>query len=274
MNYNLTSSLVTYNNDIVMLKKAIHSFFNTKMHVKLYIIDNSPKDNLKVLKDLYPDKTVYIFNPSNPGFGAAHNLALKQVVNESPYHLLLNPDIYFNKGVNENILEYLENNKDVGVLMPKIVYPDNSTQYVAKLLPTPLDFFVRRMIPIQFLKTKINDRFELRKSGYNKIMEVPFLSGCYLVVKTEALKQAGLFDEKYFMFCEDIDFCRNIINAGYKSIFYPDQNVVHAHEVKSFKNKKMLKTYVQSMIYYFNKWGWFFDKQRRKINSSTLKQIK
>jgi len=274
MTYNLTASLVTYNNDVEMLKKAIHSFFNTDLNVKLYIIDNSPKDNLKLLKELYPDRIEYIFNPSNPGFGAAHNIALKKAVLESPYHLLLNPDIYFNKGVNKSILDYMNKNEEVGLLMPKIVYPDGSTQYVAKLLPTPVDFFVRRMIPIKSVKEKINNRFELRESGYNKIMEVPFLSGCYLVVRTEALKTSGFFDENYFMFCEDIDFCRNIINSGYKSIFFPEQEVVHAHVVKSFKSKKILKIYTKSMLYYFNKWGWFFDKERRRLNSKTLNQFK
>jgi len=270
----LTASLVTYCNDLKMLEKAIHSFFNTKLKVKLYIIDNSPTNKLKILKLLYPENTEYIFNPTNPGFGAAHNVALKKVIDTSPYHLLLNPDIYFEQGVNEDILSYLNINRDVGVLMPKIIYPDNSIQYVAKLLPTPIDFFVRRLIPIQYIKDKINNRFELRASNYNQIMEVPFLSGCYLIVRTEALKTSGLFDENYFMFCEDIDFCRNIIDAGYKAIFYPEQQVVHAHEKKSFKSKKILMIYSKSMLYYFNKWGWIFDKKRRKINKRTLDQIR
>jgi hypothetical protein len=158
--------------------------------------------------------------------------------------------------------------------MPKIIYPNNSIQYVAKLLPTPIDFFVRRLLPIKSLKNKINKRFELRDSNYNKIIEAPFLSGCYLFIKTEALKKAGFFDENYFMYCEDIDLCRNIINVGYKSVFYPKVNVTHAHEIKSFKSKTNLKIYTKSMLYYFNKWGWLFDGQRSEINKKTLNQFK
>ena len=273
MEYQLTCSLVTYNNDFDMLEKAIKSFLSTQLQVKLFIIDNSPSDKLKLLQNISSAKIEYIHNPTNPGFGAAHNIALKKVKAISPYHLILNPDIYFNKGVNESILSFLGERKDIGVLMPKIVYPDNSLQYVAKLLPTPLDFLIRRFIPIQFIKQKNNIKFELRNSGYDKVMNVPFLSGCYLVVRTEVLGKSNLFDENYFMYFEDIDFCRNIINSGYKSLFYPEVSVVHAHEKKSMTSIRTLKVYFKSMFYYFNKWGWFFDKQRRYVNKETLEQF-
>ncbi|PHR73273.1 MAG: glycosyl transferase family 2 [Lutibacter sp.] len=273
MKYDITASLVTYNNDITMLKKTIASFLNTNLNVKLSIIDNSPSDNLKILKNINTQKIEYTHNPTNPGFGTAHNIAIKENLNNTLYHLILNPDIYFEENVNEEIITFLEKNIEVGVLMPKIVYPDNSTQFVAKLLPTPFTFFVRRLIPIKSILEKVNHKFELRFTGYNKIMEVPYLSGCYLVIKTEALKKAGLFDENYFMHCEDIDICRTIINSGYKSVFYPKVKVVHAHEKKSMKSINNLKVYIKSMIYYFNKWGWFFDSKRKEINKNTLKQF-
>lgn len=271
MQFQLTASIVTYNNEIEVLSKTIFSFLNSNLSIKLYLIDNSPCDTLRCLAR--DERIEYIFNPSNPGFGAAHNIAIKKAIFEAPYHLILNPDIYFDRGVNESIISYLDNNINVGVLMPLILNTDTTIQYLAKLLPTPIDFFIRRILPFKFIKEKIDYQFELRKFGYNKIIDSPFLSGCYLVVRTKMLANVGLFDENIFMYCEDIDFCRRFIRAGYRAIFYPKVFVFHDHERKSFKSFNNLKVYLKSTIYYFNKWGWFFDKERSAINKNTLGQI-
>lgn len=267
----VTCSLVIYKNPKKLLLNAINSFLNINLKVKLFLIDNSPTD---ILKDIVTDSRVeYIHNPSNPGFGAAHNLAIKKVLADSKYHLILNPDIYFDEGVIENIVDYMNKNSDIGVIMPQILYPDGKIQYLAKLLPTPIDFIVRRLLPIKSIKKRFDDRFELRNSGYKKIIDAPFLSGCFLVFRTDVLYKIDGFDEKIFMYTEDIDICRRIIKSGYRSVFFPEVFVYHDHEHKSFTTRKNFKTYLSSAIYYFNKWGWFFDKDRREINTKTLSQF-
>ena len=158
--------------------------------------------------------------------------------------------------------------------MPKVLYPDGRIQFLAKLLPTPLNFIVRRFIPITALKKIIDYNFELRMSGYNKIFDAPFLSGCFLFFRTSALEQIGGFDERIFMYTEDIDICRRIINTGYRSMFYSEVQVYHDHQKKSFFNFKNVKVYLKSAIYYFNKWGWFWDLNRMKINKDTLNKLK
>jgi len=270
--YLLTSTLVVYKEKPEVLRMAIDSFLRTKLKVKLYIIDNSPTD---ILRNIILDERVeYYFNPINPGFGSGHNIGINLIKNDSKYHLVLNPDVYFGKGVIEQILEFLECNQKIGVLMPKVLYPDESIQYLAKLLPTPFDFILRRIIPIPFLKKFIDNRFELRNSGYDKILEVPFLSGCFLLFRNDVLQMINGFDEKIFMYTEDIDICRRVNKAGYQSVFYPEVFIYHAHERKSFKNLSTFKVYLKSAINYFNKWGWFWDRDRVIINRATLKQIK
>jgi len=269
--YNITASIVVYNNDEVMLRRAIASFQATSFNRKLYLVDNSPSSKLKLLAT---DTVEYIHNPLNPGFGAGHNIAIKKAICEARYHLILNPDIFFDEGSLEKIIEYLDANENVGILMPKVLYPNGETQYLAKLLPRPFDFIVRRFLPFKKMRQKIDDKFELRKSNYDKIMEVPFLSGCFLVYRTEAFEKVGGFDENIFMYTEDIDLCRRVIQAGYKSIFYPEAVVFHDHVKKSFSDLRTFKVYLRSAIYYFNKWGWFFDRERSNINKTTLSQIK
>ena len=108
---------------------------------------------------------------------------------------------------------------------------------------------------------------------YNKEMEVPYLSGCFMFLRTEALKKAGLFDERFFMYPEDIDLTRRI-HMRYKTKYYPKVSIVHAHEKGSYKNISLFYIHLKNMIKYFNKWGWFFDKERKKINARILSQFK
>ena len=167
----------------------------------------------------------------------------------------------------------MDQNPTIGLLMPKILYPDGTIQHLAKLLPNPFVFFARRFLPIPSLKTKITNHFELRFSGYETIMEAPFLSGCFMVFRTELLHKINGFDENIFMYMEDLDISRRCNAAGYKTIFYPKTFVYHDHLFKSFFTFANLKMYFTSAFYYFNKWGWFFDKERRKINHETIEKI-
>lgn len=269
--YDIVCSLVIYKNERKQLLDAIDSFLNTDLKVKLVLIDNSPSN---LLEDLKEDSRVeYIHNPSNPGYGSTHNMAIRMYLNQTKYHLILNPDIYYSGGVLEDIINFMDMNENVGLVMPKVLYPDGKIQYLAKLIPSPFVFFARRFLPIAGLKKKISDKFELRFSGYDTIMEVPYLSGCFMVFRTEVLKKINGFDENIFMHMEDLDITRRCYDAGFKTIFYPNQVVYHDHIYKSFLTITNLKMYFTSAFYYFNKWGWIFDKTRRKINKQTIESI-
>lgn len=273
MKIKITSCIVLYKNDITMLKKAISSFLNTNLNVKLYLIDNSPTDILKILAE--DSRIEYFHNPANPGFGTSHNIAINKAIElDSEFHLVLNPDIYFSKGVIEDIIKFMNEDENVGLVMPKVLYPNGEIQYLAKLIPNPFIFFARRFLPNSKLKENILEKFELRFSGYNTIMEVPYLSGCFMVFRTKTLDNIEGFDENIFMHMEDLDITRRCNDAGYKTVFYPNQVVYHDHLYKSFLTLANIKMYFVSAFYYFNKWGWFFDKKRIDINKRTIDSIK
>lgn len=269
--YDITASIVLYKNRKSCVQKTINSFLNTHLNVRLYLIDHSPNDALTSLSN--DERIEYISNPLNPGFGSGHNVAIRRVAGKSKFHAVINPDIFYEAGVIESILDFMHQYPRVGIVMPKILYPDGSTQHVAKLLPTPVDFIVRRFIPSDRIRNKIDTRFELRHSGYNRMFNAPFLSGCFLVCRTDALLKIRLFDESIFLYTEDIDLCRRMIMSGYRCIFYPKVSVCHNYEKKLLYNFKNLKIFLKSGIYYFNKWGWFNDTKREKINEHTLNQF-
>ncbi len=266
-------SIVLYNNDRAILSQAISSGLASKSVSKFFLVDNSPTDALKNISE--DERVVYIHNSSNPGFGAAHNIAIKQSIEMGAnFHLVLNPDVYFNEGTIENIVSYMQDNLEIGNLMPKVLYPNGEIQYLCKLLPTPYDWIGRRFNPFKKLVEKRNQIFELRFTNYNKIMEVPYLSGCFMFLRLSAIKEVGFFDDGIFMYGEETDLCRRLISGGYKTIFYPEATIYHHFEKGSHKSWRLTKIGIQSAIYYFNKWGWFFDKERVKINKLTLARLK
>lgn len=269
--YDIVCSIVLFKNDKKQITDAINSFLNTDLLVKLVLIDNSPDERLKDL--VFDNRIEYIFNPKNPGFGTSHNLAINKYSEKTKYFLVLNPDIYFNKGVLEDLFIFLNNNSNVGLLMPKILYPDDSIQYLAKLLPTPFIFLLKRFFPKNIFTERILNKYELRFSGYNKIIEAPYLSGCFMFFRAIVFKQIKGFDEKFFMHMEDLDISRRCYEAGYRNIFYPLNFVYHDHLYKSVLNFSNFKIYLKSAIYYFNKWGWFFDFKRKNINEEIINKI-
>ena len=184
------------------------------------------------------------------------------------YHLVLNPDVSFALGTLEKLYDYMERNLDVGNVMPKIIYPNGDLQYLCKLLPTPMDWIGRMFIPFKSIKRRINDRFEMHFADYESEMNVPYLSGCFMFLRKSVIEEVGVFDEGIFMYGEDTDLNRRIYQK-YRTMYYPKVTIIHAFEKGSHKNFRLFWIHVKAAIYYLNKWGWFFDNERRDINKKT-----
>lgn len=237
----------------------------------LIVVDNSPSDRLRI-QFSRGRNFVYIHNPANPGFGAAHNIAIRLArLKGVQYHLVLNPDILFDSDVLTPLLNFLDDNVDVGHVMPKILNPDGTIQWLCKLVPTPIDLIFRRVIPTS-LRQRRDQNFELRWTRYEKIMYVPYLSGCFMLIRQSALDEVGLFDERFFMYPEDIDLTRRIARK-FKTVFFPYVSVTHKHNAASRRSFRMFTVHVANMIRYFNKWGWIWDTERKALNKRTLDQF-
>ncbi len=266
MKLKLTISIVTFNNEDT-IEKALTSIEQSTLFSKaVIVVDNSSGDRtLEIISSRFPGMT--LIHSRNNGFGAGHNKAIKLIDGTSDYHLVMNPDVYFGEEVLEKLTGFMDQHPEAGLVMPKILYPDRSIQYLCKQLPTPFDPLIRRFIP-RFLKPlfkKRLDRYELRHKDYNREMEVPNLSGCFMLLRGEIFDQVGIFDPRYFMYLEDVDYSRRI-HAQYKTLYYPGLHIFHQYHKDSYKRWKHLKYHISSAIKYFNKWGWFFDKERRAVN--------
>jgi GT2 family glycosyltransferase len=268
----ISASIVTYNNNPAVLARTIDSYLSATNGGKLYVIDNSPNDSARALCS-HPS-IEYWFNTSNLGYGRAHNIAIKKEIDKSRYHLVLNPDVYFSKNVVNDLVEFLEVNDDVGLVMPKILYPDGRLQKLCKLLPKPHELVARRFLKsFDKILAQINYEYEMHFTGYESVTEVPILSGCFMMLRMDALKEIGLFDERYFLYFEDTDLSRRV-HQRFKTIYFPHVQVYHVHGRGLHKDYKLLLAGVKSAIQYFNKWGWLTDTHRDEINRAILTKYK
>lgn len=253
----VSASIVLYQNDVNMLLQVIDSFLSTEPNVFLYLIDNSPTDSLR---KLHTDSRIeYIHNPKNPGFGAAHNMAInKAFLLGSQYHLILNPDVYFDKGTIEKISNFMNSNLSVGLLMPKVTFPNGEIQYLCKTNPTFFDLFARGFLPtgLKEIFQKRLDRYEYRNHDYNDfIYDVPYLSGCFMFLRVDILKTVGLFDEDIFMYLEDADLTRRILKVA-RTVYFPYAHIYHHYAGLTHKKLRFKLITIKSAFIYFNKWGW------------------
>ena len=272
-----TASIVTYNHTLSDIKPTLDSLVGSDV-VRIYIVDHS--DNYMNLRNelaayattanVTHGRLLYVRH-KNLGYGSGHNVAIRAALRlGTNYHAVVNPDVWFDPSVSSELYAFMEANPEIGLSMPNVLYPDGSTQHLCKLLPAPSDMFLRLCFP--FLWKKGNERYELRHSGYDRIMNVPFLSGCFMFLRADALRKVGLFDETFFMYAEDIDLSRRI-HEQYKTMFFPSANIYHKFSRASRHSMRLFCIHVSNIAHYFNKWGWFNDPQREEINKATLSQF-
>ena len=269
---NLSSSIVTYKSSKTDLQTVIECI-NQSIIDKLYIVDNSPTDELMKFVLSLSDKIEYVFGHGNIGYGAGHNIAIRKSIElESKYHLVLNSDIIFNKNDIQLLLDKIDSNDQIGLIMPKILNIDRSIQYLPKLLPTPLNLLVRVLPFLNKLFRTKDDNYTLR--NYSDIeLNVPLISGCFSLFRVESLKKIGFYDDKFFMYFEDFDLSRRI-HSKYITLYYPSVSIIHAHERGAAKNFKLFRIFIRSAFTYFSKYGFIFDNERKRINKTVLQSLK
>ncbi len=275
----LNISLVLYKPDWGEVVPLLLELVRVRCLSHIYLIDNSPEDATALWQSYAKRNTgkawsriEYRFVGENIGYGRGHNRALRESIYSGvAFHLVLNTDIVVRAEDIDALCAFMESEPLVGQVMPRVVYPDGTTQYLCKLLPTPFDVFGRRFLPRRWTARR-NARYELRMFGYDRPLNVPYLSGCFMLLRTKAAFEARLFDERYFLYPEDIDLTRTI-HRNYLTLYYPAVTVVHRHKQGSYHSLRLLWVHIVNLCRYFNKWGWWYDPERRAFNRQVLSDI-
>lgn len=238
--------IVTYNNE----KKILNILGDIYEHLqglnfKVYVLDNQSKDNtVDRVKDNFPQVEI-VQNTANTGFGNGHNIILRRV--SSRYHLILNPDIRLLDNPLGELVAYMDTHTEVSMVTPKILNPDGTEQELPKLNPSFKYLLSGRLAPFSRFFANIRREYTMANKNITEPTEIEFCTGCFMLGRTDILKQLGGFDERFFMYLEDAELSQRMAKHG-KVMFYPAVSVIHEWERSSAKNPKFFLIHVQSMF--------------------------
>ncbi len=227
---------------------------------EVIVVDNASGDrSLPMVREHFPE-VILLPQKKNLGFPVGNNVGVRR--SRGRYVLLLNPDIAVFKGVLEQLVAYLDEHPDVGIVAPKLLNPDQSVQTSCYRFPTPMVPILRRtpLGRLPFAK-KILRHYLMLDWDHNDDRLVGWVLGSCMLVRRTAFEQVGLMDERFFMYFEDVDWCRRFWEHGWKVVYRSSTSMVHYHQRMSAESpglngvfQKLTRIHIQSGLKYFRKY--------------------
>jgi GT2 family glycosyltransferase len=252
-------SIVTYNSKhIFNVMDNLMTEFGHDRNFRFLVFDNNSEEEYQNKLKKYQDFADITFYEENKGFGFGHNYNLLNSTEK--YFLVFNPDIILVKKDLLKMLEIMEKDESIALLVPKVLNSDGTPQHLMRDRVSVFDYFLR-FVPFQFIKKIFNKRlasYELRDISNDRDIDIRIGSGCFMLIRGSDYKEVGGFDDRYFMYFEDYDLCVELNRRNKRVVYTPFSQVTHYYERGAHKNSKLFKIFLQSMVKYFNKWGWRF----------------
>lgn len=247
-------SIVLYRTPVDAISQLLSQLLDQGARL-IYVVDNSPKDFDAFADWAPPPRVITVSTRRNLGYGRANNLAIRDSVRRHAYHLVCNPDVLLTPGVLRELYTFLQHRPEIGLCSPRIVGPDGELHHCCKRLPSPMDFLIRRFAPDSWFSSR-RAYFEMRDQSYDEELQPPFLSGCFMFFRSTVLRRLDGFDERYFLYVEDLDLSRRAAAIA-RNVYQPRIQIVHAAQRGAHSSLRLLRYFAVSVLKYFNKWGWF-----------------
>ena len=236
-----------------LTKNTINSIleYEYPFSYEILVVDNaSSDDSLAKLQEYFKDKVEFIASAENNGFAAGNNQALR--IAKGRYVLLLNSDTIVWEKTLEDIYNYMENHADVGASGCRVLLENGELDKACKRsFPNVKNSFFR----LFHIPTRSSDNdYNLDNLPDGEIYEIDCLTGAFMFMRADVLKQVGLLDETFFMYGEDIDLCYRIKQAGWKIVYYGKSKITHFKGASSKKQKsKLIYEFYRAMYIYYKK---------------------
>ena len=228
--------------------------------VDLYLVDNGGLPDVRAALDAlqaHRVATTILSGHGNVGYGRGHNLAIERA--NSRYHLVLNPDIDLDRDALLRALDFFEAHPEVGLLTPWIGDEQGHQQFLCRRYPTLLDLFVRGFLPgsLRRMFTRRLARYEMRDliNDCDIVWDPPIVSGCFMLFRTNVLKQLAGFDVRYFLYFEDYDLSLRAHDVT-RVAYAPAVRVLHHGGGAARKGSAHIRMFVVSAYKFFGRFGW------------------
>jgi N-acetylglucosaminyl-diphospho-decaprenol L-rhamnosyltransferase len=260
----MVSAVMLNYNSKYFPKMCVEAFYRGRMDFpfEFIAVDNASTEHVSLgylEKTADAGKIKLVRAKKNLGFGGGNNLGAREA--RGKYILILNPDIFVGEDSVQKMVSYMEAHPDVGVLGPQLVYPDDKIQDSCRRHMKFRDLVVKRTFlrRLPLLRRRV-DRYTMEDFDHSVTQEVDLLVGACLMIPRKVYEEIGGFDERYFLFMEDFDLCREVAKAGHKVVYHPEVAVTHNHKRLSsgsvFKllRQKVFWIHIASAFKYFWKW--------------------
>lgn len=250
----LSVVIVSYNVKYY-LEQCLYSLMRSLdgIDAEVFVVDNHSHDNsVEYLKERFPDVN-YVASGHNLGFARANNIAIKQSCGE--YVLLLNPDTVVGEDVISNCLEFMDSHPDAGSLGLRMLKRDGTNAMESRRgLPTPMTSFYK-MIGLcgRFPKNHRFGKYYMSYLPWTEPVEIEVVSGAFCLLRHSALNDAGLLDEDFFMYGEDIDLSCRILKHGYKNWYLPCRILHYKGESTHKSSFRYVHVFYDAMLIFFRK---------------------
>lgn len=270
--------IVNYNSG-PLTKQCIKSVQNSglKLACEIIVVDNSSADDsVEMLKSEFSDnKDIKIIeNKENNGFASGVNIGIK--TSNSRYILILNPDITIIDDAITALYNFMEKQPECGIASPKLLNPNGTVQNSCFRFVTPFIILYRRTFlgKLPFGKKALH-YFLMKDFDHNSVRNVAWVLGSSLFACKKAIDKVGLMDERFFMYFEDVDWCRRFHENGYKVYYYPEAKMAHYLKRSTAQRgifgevlfNKIAREHIKSAIKYFLK---YFGKEKPEIKNQNL----
>jgi len=256
----LTIVIVNYNSG-KLLKECLQSIYDsgTRCSFQIHVLDNCSSDGSpEMLQKNFPELFL-TRNEKNVGFGRANNQVFRSV-QDSRYFLALNPDVIVTRGSLDFLCAYMDDHPQVGICGCKLLNPDMSLQYSCRTWPHPVTIFLRGLkVESLFPNAHLFLDYYMRDWDHNTIAQVDWVLGSCMMIRREIFSKVDFFDEKFFMYYEDVDLAKRTWEAGWQVVYIPDVYMIHHHkqESHSWKSPRVRLQHIKSAIHFFRKHKFF-----------------
>ncbi|MBI5402753.1 MAG: glycosyltransferase family 2 protein [Ignavibacteriae bacterium] len=257
----LSIIIVTWNSeeDIAECLGSIYNSFHDEsiLKVQTVVVDNYSSDNsasvVENFMKVFPHDIKLIKNNVNYGFTKGCNIGISEATGD--FIMLLNPDTQIQNDALQKLVEYLKSRDDVGAIAPLLYSRNKTIQYSCRTFPGYIDlFFEISALSTLFPSSRFFSRWKMKYFGHNELREVEQPMAAALMIKADVLKAMNYLDERFYMFFNDIDTCKQIYNLGYKIVFFPEATVYHKIGTSILKDRvRMIKAWNEDCLRYFRK---------------------